>query len=601
MDIAVPRTRNILLLAMLAVVFLGLGTSYLTWQNVNRQRVLVREQMAHSGQALFRGIESAIVREMRGEILEQLRAMRVVREPEMLEQFREKTQSLLDEIVTDKDVDFLAVYSQDGNRLLFSGDDGEPEGFEVPERAWQSVETIGVWVALQKYAGRDVLVLLAKSRPPLAAFAGPVQSRGRHGKHMDGMQGDHMQGMQGMHGRSAAAEPYLMLGMNVQQYMKKYSDFERNAYLQTAYVSLVALVLWMLVLAYMRRREEGLAYDKLERFHSRLLDTMPDGLVAVDAKGDVRAANPAAVKLLLKGDDDLVGKSWRDLGLSKGEPKPGVTEREGIERGQFTLGGRTLEIISRPIPGADWESETQRLILVRDRTEVQALEKELAQAEKLAAVGRLAAGLAHEIRNPLSALRGFAQYFQERFKGKGEEEDYARIMVSEADRLNRVVTDLLYLAKPRPLTRRTVDVSSLVTETTRLLELDIEKKGAQVHNELEVHELRADPDQVKQALLNLLLNSLEAVPEKTGQITMFSASVNGAVLLGVADNGRGMSEDELESAMEPFFTGRADGTGLGLSVVHKIMRDHGGRVEIDSEKGKGATVTLVFPEQPERD
>jgi signal transduction histidine kinase len=351
----------------------------------------------------------------------------------------------------------------------------------------------------------------------------------------------------------------------------------------------------------MRRREEGLAYDKLERFHSRLLDTMPDGLVAVDAKGDVRAANPAAVKLLLKDGEDLMGRSWRDLGMSKGEPKPGVTEREGIERGQFTLGGRTLEIISRPIPGADWESETQRLILVRDRTEVQALEKELAQAEKLAAVGRLAAGLAHEIRNPLSALRGFAQYFQERFKGKGEEEDYARIMVSEADRLNRVVTDLLYLAKPRPLTRRTVDVASLVTETTRLLELDIEKKGAQVHNELEVHELRADPDQVKQALLNLLLNSLEAVPEQTGQITMFSASGNGAVRLGVADNGRGMSEEELESAMEPFFTGRADGTGLGLSVVHKIMRDHGGRVEIESEKGKGATVTLVFPEQPERD
>jgi signal transduction histidine kinase len=239
--------------------------------------------------------------------------------------------------------------------------------------------------------------------------------------------------------------------------------------------------------------------------------------------------------------------------------------------------------------------------LIRDRTEVQALERELAQAEKLAAVGRLAAGLAHEIRNPLSALRGFAQYFQERFRGKGEEENYAQIMVSEADRLNRVVTDLLYLAKPRPLTRRNVDVASLITETTRLLELDIEKKGAQVHDEIEADELHVDPDQLKQALLNLLLNSLEAVPEKTGEITLFSRRYNGTVRVGVADNGRGMSQEEKEGAMEPFFTGRADGTGLGLSVVHKIMRDHGGRVEIESEKGKGATVTLVFPEQPERD
>jgi nitrogen fixation/metabolism regulation signal transduction histidine kinase len=95
------------------------------------------------------------------------------------------------------------------------------------------------------------------------------------------------------------------------------------------------------------------------------------------------------------------------------------------------------------------------------------------------------------------------------------------------------------------------------------------------------------------------LNSLQAVPEGGGEITLFSDAEEGEVRVGVADNGMGMTAEEIDNAMEPFFTGRADGTGLGLSVVHKIMRDHGGRVEIQSEKGEGATVTLVFPEDSE--
>jgi signal transduction histidine kinase len=581
MDVAVTRTRNLLLMAALAVILLGLGASYLTWQNVSRQRRVVREHMAHSGQAMFRGIESAIAREMRGEIMERMRGMRLMRDPEAREELERETKSLLDEIVQDKDVDFLAVYSPERERLLFSSAEGLDGAYEAPDEAWNTVERRGSWIAVVNFDGREILVVISESRHALAAFSGEFQG----GMGM-------MRGMRGPRG----GRPYLVLGMNVARYMQTYRNFERNAYLQTGYVLLVALVLLGLALAYARRREQGMAYDRLERFHSRLLDTMPDGLLTVGSGGEVRAANPAAARLLVSEDEELVGRRWRDLGLKPKDDAAGGSDREGIERGQYEFGGRTLEILSRPIPGADEESEPQRLVLVRDRTEVQALERELAQAEKLAAVGRLAAGLAHEIRNPLSSLRGFAQYFRDRFKGEDEIEEYAGIMVDEADRLNRVVTDMLFLAKPRPLSKRNVSLRELAGEIERLLERDVENKGATVHTDFEVEEVRADRDQLKQALLNLALNSLEAAPDNAGEINIFSRREDGGVRVGVADNGRGMSEEERKNAMEPFFTGRADGTGLGLSVVHKIMRDHGGRVEIESEKGEGATVALVFPE-----
>lgn len=595
MDIAVTRTRNLILAATLAVVLLGLGASYLTWQNVNRQRALVREHMAHTGQVMFRSVESATMREMRGEILELLSVMRAPRDPSILAKLKEKTKDLLDELVQDKDIDFLAIYSPDRELLMFSSDeDGEP-AYDIPETAWRSMERRGISIVVDKYAGNEVMVVLSESRPPLASFTGLMPESGMRGMHGGMQQGRGMQGRGGMRMLQSGAEPYLVLGMDVRQYMSAYKNFERNAYFQTGYVVVAGLMLWGLALAYISRRERSLAYDKLENFHSRLLDTMPDGLLTVDAHGVVRAANPAAVRLLVDEGEDLAGRRWDDLGLVKKDAPSNGTDRSGIERGQFESVGRTLEILSRPIPDIGEEAADQRLVLVRDRTKVAALERELAQAEKLAAVGRLAAGLAHEIRNPLSSLRGFAQYFQERFKGQEEVEEYAGIMVSESDRLNRVVTDLLFLAKPRPLSRQETNLSNLATELTRLLERDAEKKSATLSTDIKAETVLADTDQIKQALLNLLLNSLVATPDEGGEIMIFSESRDGEIRVGVTDNGSGMTPEEVENAMEPFFTGRADGTGLGLAVVHKIMRDHGGRVDIESEKGCGATVTLVFP------
>ncbi|MFP5239647.1 MAG: two-component system sensor histidine kinase NtrB, partial [Acidobacteriota bacterium] len=219
---------------------------------------------------------------------------------------------------------------------------------------------------------------------------------------------------------------------------------------------------------------------------------------------------------------------------------------------------------------------------------------DLEQSRQLATVGRLAAGVAHEIRNPLSALRGFAQLFAFKLKGREPEESYARTMVQEADRLGRVVTDLLYLAKPRPLEPAPVELAALCGELESLLRFDLERRNAAFATALEAPEAFADPDALKQALINLVLNALAALPAEGGTVTVRSQARQGGTAVSVQDDGHGMSEEERARALEPFFTTRRDGSGLGLAIVQSIVRHHGGELEIESDPGLGTRVTMFF-------
>lgn len=233
------------------------------------------------------------------------------------------------------------------------------------------------------------------------------------------------------------------------------------------------------------------------------------------------------------------------------------------------------------------------------RTRLHELEKSLSEAEKKAAVGALAAGVAHEIRNPLSALRGFAQYFAKKFSGVLPDEEYAGIMVREADRLNRVITDLLYLARDKIVEKRPVEVGRLISEVTQLLRFDLESRQADLIPDVQLGLILADADSLKQALLNLVLNSLDAFgdapPDARKRVIRISSSKSGNwELLEVEDNGKGMTPEQKNRAFDAFFTGKTKGTGLGLSLVDKIMREHGGKVLITSEPGRGCKVSLYF-------
>ncbi|HVN84122.1 MAG TPA: ATP-binding protein [Candidatus Binatia bacterium] len=234
------------------------------------------------------------------------------------------------------------------------------------------------------------------------------------------------------------------------------------------------------------------------------------------------------------------------------------------------------------------QSQTEELNAARVR---------LAHSEKLAALGQLAAAIAHEVRNPLAVIRSAAQGLGESAIAADEESRRAcAFITTEVDRLNNVITSLLAFARPPQLHPRAVGVAELLDRALLLAHEDLAAK--QIHvaraDRLDVPAVHADPDLLSQVLLGLLANASAAVPIG-GEVALRAQAVDGAVAIEVADSGPGVPPDLREQIFQPFFTTRRSGTGLGLAIARQIIDAHGGRIEVGERAGGGARFTISLP------
>ncbi len=232
---------------------------------------------------------------------------------------------------------------------------------------------------------------------------------------------------------------------------------------------------------------------------------------------------------------------------------------------------------------------------------VRRLEAEVARKEKLAAVGTLASGVAHELRNPLSSIMGYAYYFSQFFNEGSEERKYAETMSREVQRLNRVISDLLCFARPANVILKPCKVQTIVEHALRLLRQDAKRQGVEIiFNPPEAFPpAMLDADRFIQALLNVCLNALDAMPGG-GKLTLALSHLNKEYfLLEVRDTGTGIAPEHISRLFEPYFTTRGHGTGLGLPTVHKIVEAHGGQITVDSgpevNNGKGSVFCFILP------
>jgi len=226
------------------------------------------------------------------------------------------------------------------------------------------------------------------------------------------------------------------------------------------------------------------------------------------------------------------------------------------------------------------------------------LRREVERSQRLASVGRLAAGVAHEIRNPLSSIKGFATYFKQRYQNVPEDQQTAGIMIQEVDRLNRVVSQLLEFARPVTVSPKPTSFKTLLEDSLKLIERQAKDKHITVNirNSTPIDEVKIDPDRINQVLLNLYLNAIDAM-EPGGQlkIDVTGSGENNGLKIRVSDTGHGISHEDLSRIFDPYFTTKTSGTGLGLAIAHNIIEAMGGAVEVDSKPGKGTTFTLIVP------
>jgi two-component system NtrC family sensor kinase len=227
------------------------------------------------------------------------------------------------------------------------------------------------------------------------------------------------------------------------------------------------------------------------------------------------------------------------------------------------------------------------------------IQSELVRSEKLISLGRLSAGVAHEIRNPLNAMKGAMVHLQQRWAHEPLIQQYTKLVSEEIDRLNRVVTEILYFAKQSPPKLEKADLNRVITDAQGVLAEEAEQRGVRFVNELDpsLPLVSLDEHQMEQVLLNLVFNAMDAMPDggELRFITKIAADNPSQVKLTVEDSGEGISQDDLPNVFDPFYTTKEDGTGLGLPLSMGIVEGHGGVLDIESRVGVGTKVSITLP------
>jgi two-component system sensor histidine kinase HydH len=223
-------------------------------------------------------------------------------------------------------------------------------------------------------------------------------------------------------------------------------------------------------------------------------------------------------------------------------------------------------------------------------------EEQLRRADRLSALGELSAGMAHEIRNPLGAIKGAAEILKDDYTPDESKYEFIQILLKETDRLNHIVQEFLGFARPKQPEFQPVDVNEAIESVLTLSGQEARKAGILVEKKLDpsIGRRSLDAGLLKQAFLNLVLNAVQAMPQG-GTLTIESGIRDNAIEVKITDTGTGIADDDRKKLFSPFFTTKKDGTGLGLAITYRIIENHKGRIDVKSERGKGTTFTVRIP------
>lgn len=328
-----------------------------------------------------------------------------------------------------------------------------------------------------------------------------------------------------------------------------------------------------------------------------ILASMSSGVLLLDHRGTVTLINHAGVKLLQSRHENLINRRLSDLfpeTLSFIQSNIGPYQEIEIRLPDNSL--VPIGFSSAHFDGAGGEREGV-IVVFQDLTEIRALQSELLNKERFAAMGRVVAGVAHEIRNPLFGISSIGQIFERELRNPAHLE-LVRALLSETKRLNQLVEELLIYGRPMKLKREQCDLRQLWEEVLGMHRDEAERKGITILGDIGIRRPMAfvDAYQIRQVLLNLLRNSIDATPAG-GKIVVILALEDRTVAFKVTDTGAGIPAASLDRVFDLFFTTKSKGTGLGLAICKKIIQDHGGDISIESSEGTGTSVTVKLPFQ----
>jgi two-component system sensor histidine kinase PilS (NtrC family) len=343
--------------------------------------------------------------------------------------------------------------------------------------------------------------------------------------------------------------------------------------------------------------------ENLKAFKDLVFESVGTGLIAVDRDKRITAFNRTAATITGVPVDRAIGRPWHSV-FADAVPLESI--EAAVEAGygahtrhEVTLrreqgAGIPVRMTFSALVGVDGE----RLGLIcacEDLSAIRAMEERLRHADRLATLGRMSANIAHEIRNPLAALTGAIEVLASQTPDGELRDRLANIVLKESGRLNAILRDFLEYARPAPLARAPVNICEVIDEVLVLLEHRATPGTVKVVRDLPPSlQWDVDPQQFRQAIWNLGLNAVQAMPDG-GELRVAAGIVDEQLVVRIEDSGDGIGGSDVAHVFEPFFSTKPGGTGLGLALVHRVLKDHGGEVDVDSTPGGGSTFTLRIP------
>ncbi len=551
--------------------------AFMTIQSINRQNQNNTRLLLEKGAALIRSFEAG------------------ARTGMGLSWNDFQLQKLLTETAQQPDIKYLLVTDVSGTVLAHDNPKyiGKKHGRGLELKKVSHIKTVQ-WRIVSNPSGKKIFEVFSKFSP---VDRGMIIGRG----HMM----MRMWFQQGIEERIniPLSTPIIFVGLDMTSIEDAIRTDTRHAVIMGIILLLVGFAGIMLLFLAQSYRVTKMSLSRIKAFSDNLVVNMPIGLVALDDNQRITSLNNVAGSVLKLSPPEVTGENagkilpaelWQLL--ENLDVEKGVIEKEidcSLQKGEMI----PLEISATLLHDED-ETFLGYVVLFKDLSEVRALRKEIARSQRLASIGRLAAGVSHEIRNPLSSIKGFATYFKERYHDVPENQQISNLMIQEVDRLNRVVGQLHEFARPIDISRKSIQIKGFLEDSLKLIERQTSEANISIKTDYdpELDEVFIDPDRINQVLLNLYLNAIESM-DNGGSLTVRlvkDVKKNG-IEIKISDTGTGITDDDLGHIFDPYFTTKASGTGLGLAIVHNIIEAHGGEIKIESRLGQGTTVRIFFP------
>jgi PAS domain S-box-containing protein len=387
----------------------------------------------------------------------------------------------------------------------------------------------------------------------------------------------------------------------------------------TLLVFLISVIGIAAVITFLHYDSTRRTLEEVKGLARNILESIPTGVLTINRNGQITAVNPSAVATLKRSTEELLGQSY-ELMFPQGDMIRIVLDgalhtNHHVDHHDmpYRVGDqtRTIRLTTANLTGDEgWPVGV--IVLLKDVTELLGLEQRVWMADKLAALHTLSAGVAHELRNPLSAIDLNLHLLEEDLKEQGmlatQGVRYLHVLNAECRRLSVILDNFMKFARPGSISLHEVNVKALIDHILALMHFEAEDRKIRLEQvaEEELPPVLGDETQISQVLVNIIVNSFHAMPNGgLCQVTAALRETDGKpwVEITVKDDGVGITKEQISHLFEPFYTTKSSGTGLGLAIAYRIMQDHGGTIQVSSVPGSGTTVVTQFPvavDQPQQ-